>query len=239
MNKVKVAIVEDESIIAEDLSDILEEQNYEVVGIAKSFASGLELINSQYPDIILLDIKIKGDLDGIDLAVKVREEYHLPFVFISSHSDSTTVQRAATVNPYGYLIKPFEDDDVIVAIEIAMSNFAKENSISEDNFVLNNCLFVREKNLSVKVACPEILFIKADGNYSIIQTEKRSYTLRATLKDIYPKLPSGGFFRTHKSYIVNLENLSAVNSDSIYIKDYELPIGRQQLSELTKKLNKL
>lgn len=239
MSKIKIVIVEDEAIIAEDLSDILQSNDYEMCGIARTFQKAIDLLDKYQPDIVLLDIQIKGERDGIDLALKIRDEYHLPYIFISSHSDSSTVKRASSASPYGYLVKPFDDDDVLVAIEIALGNFAKENAISDNNFILNDCLFVRQKNLSVKVPMKEILFIQADGNYSIIHTKKKRYTLRSTLKDIAPKLPQNSFYRSHKSYIINLQNLSAVNSENIYIDEEKLPIGRNQLHELTDKLNKL
>ncbi len=239
MSKIKLVIVEDEAIIAEDLSDILQTNGYEVCGIARTFTKAIDLLDRHQPDIILLDIQIKGEKDGVDLAHKIKDAYHLPYVFISSHSDSSTVKRASSVNPYGYLVKPFDDDDVLVAIEIALSNFAKENALSEDNFILNNCLFIRQKNLSVKVPMNEILFIKADGNYSVIYTRKKKFTLRSTLKEILSKLPSAIFYRSHKSYVINLQNLTAVNSECIYVEEEKLPIGRSQFHELTEKLNKL
>lgn len=239
MSAVKVAIVEDEAIIAEDLADILRSFNYSVVGIAKSYQTGLDLIKKQNPDIVLLDIKIRGELDGITLAHKIKEEYHLPFVFISSHSDQATVKRAADANPYGYLLKPFEDEDVKIAIEIALSNFAKENDLNADDFVLNDSIFIRQKNLSIKLPLKELLYVQADGNYSKINTKKQSYTIRATLKDLEPKLPKSRFFRSHKSYIINLESLDAVNSEYVVIQEEKIPIGRNQLHILMEGLNKL
>lgn len=239
MSEIKVLIVEDEAIIAEDLADILSSNAYKVCGIARTYPKAIELLDSEQPDIILLDIQLKGERDGVDLARTIRESYHMPFIFVSSHSDSATVKRASEMNPYGYLVKPFDDDDVLVALEIGLTNFAKEHAISEDNFVLNNCLFIKQKNLSVKVPMDDILYIQADGNYLLIFTSEKSYTLRNTLKDIAPRLPNSTFFRSHKSYIVNLNNLSAVDSESIYIEDKKLPIGRNQSQELTDKLNKL
>lgn len=239
MKKIKVAIVEDEMIIVEDLTDILDSYGYEVSGHAKNYHAALDLIRGKQPDIILLDIKIKGEKDGIDLASTINQEFHTPFVFISSHSDAGTVRRAVEVHPYGYLVKPFEDEDVTVAIELAISNFARENSFSNENFVLNNALFVREKNRSVKVPMQSIQYIRADGNYSVIQTENKGYTIRATLKEILPRLDKAIFFRTHKSYIANLSRLTAIESDSIFIDELEVPVGRNQMQELTAHLNRI
>ncbi|WP_185152875.1 LytR/AlgR family response regulator transcription factor [Fulvivirga aurantia] len=239
MEKVKILIVEDERIIAEDLSDILMSNDYEVCDICKSFSSVIYAIEKHHPDLILLDIKIQGDRDGVDVAHRLRDDYSIPFVFISSHSDPSTVKRAVEVNPYGYLVKPFEDEDVIVAVELALSNFAKEQNESIKDFVLNDCLFVREKNLSIKIPFSDIQYIKAEGNYSTIVANDKNHVLRATLKEIEQKVPSHLFYRSHKSYIINLGRVSAINSDSIYVNDERLPIGRGQLHQLMESINKV
>lgn len=238
MTSIKILIVEDELIIADDLRDILSNQ-YEVVSVCKTYATALLELEKQQIDLILLDIKLKGEKDGIDLARVIREDYRIPFVFISSHSDRNTVQRAVEVNPYGYLIKPFEDNDVLVAIEVALSNFGKEQSTRIEDFLLNDALFVRHKNLSIKIMLTDIEHIKAEGNYSTIYTiDQKQYVLRGTLKEIETKLPTKQFYRIHKSYIINLSQLSAINTNGIYVNEKKLPIGREQLHYLMENINK-
>jgi len=239
MEKIRILVVEDELIIAEDIADILRSSNYEVCDICKSYQTAVLSIEKYTPDLVLLDIKIKGEKDGIDLATYIRDNHSIPFVFISSHSDAGTVKRAVSVNPYGYLIKPFEDSDVTVAVEVALSNFAKEQTSESDEFILNDCLFVRDKNLSVKVQMKDILHVKAEGNYSIITTESKSFVLRSTLKDLEVKLPNSQFFRSHKSYVINLNHISAINSDCIFINNEKLPVGRGQLHHLMERINKI
>lgn len=240
MNEIRVGIIEDEMIIAEDLRDILESNSFHVCGVAKNYNKAIELIDNTQPDIVLLDIKIKGEQDGIDLAHKIRDDYNIPFVFVSSHSDPQTIKRATEVHPYGYLVKPFEDKDVLVAIEVALSNFKSEQIKSEDEpMLLSDALFVRTNNLSVKIPLSEIRYIKADGNYSQIQTQDKSYVLRSTLKDIESKLDQNKFYRTHKSFIVNLDQMSAINSEYVVVNEEKLPIGRDRLQHLMERINKL
>lgn len=239
MEKIRVVIVEDELIIAEDIADILTENGYEVAELCNSYNAALSIVEKHLPDIILLDIKIKGEKDGIDLAHKIRDSYRIPFIFISSHSDAGTVKRAVEANPYGYLVKPFEDSDVLTALEVAMANFAKEQSQTMKEFILNDCLFVREKNMSIKIPMSEIQFVRAEGNYSTIHTESKQFVLRSTLKDLEDKLPGNQFYRSHKSYIINLREVTAINSDSIYVNNERLPIGRGQLNLLMESINKI
>lgn len=240
----KVLIVEDELIIAVDIKDILQSNGYEVVSIAKSFEEGVHFLNTEQPDIVLLDIKIKGDKDGVDLANYLRSNFNMPFVFITSHSDPKTIESAKKVRPYGYLLKPFEDNDVLVAVEMALSNFnedSKENLQEEPSLfgdILNDSLFVRQKNLAVKLPFDSIIYIKAESNYCNVISTKGSYTIRATLKEVTMKLPNSLFFRSHKSYLINLKKVSAINSVEVHLDSHRLPIGREQQALLLSSINK-
>jgi CheY-like chemotaxis protein len=94
VNKIKILIVEDELVIAEDLKDTLEDLGYEVVGIAISAREALAMIEEKSPDLALLDVQIKGGRDGIELAADINERYHLPFIMLTSHADLQTINRA-------------------------------------------------------------------------------------------------------------------------------------------------
>ena len=109
----KILIVEDEAITALDLEGILEDLGFSVLDTADSAKSAIEALGSSTPDLILMDIKIKGDVDGIDLAKLVRSKYPtIPIIFITSFSDEHTLSRAAEINPNGYIIKPFDVDEI-------------------------------------------------------------------------------------------------------------------------------
>lgn len=241
---IKVLIVEDELIIAHHIKDILESNDYEVVGIAKSYDAGLEKLTAHKPDLVLLDIQIDGSKDGVALASTIRSEFHIPFVFISSHTDRATIDRAKECEPYGFLVKPFEEDDIFVAVEIALSNYSKEQNSNETNteysdFTINESLFIRQKNTAVKVAYDEIHYASADSNYCTIFTKEKKFVMRSTLKELETKLNDKRFFRSHKSHLVNLNHLSAVNTESIVIQQAELPIGREQQIWLMNQINKI
>ncbi|MEP2024456.1 MAG: response regulator [Reichenbachiella sp.] len=240
---IRILIVEDELIIANDLKDILESMDYEVLGIAKSYDVAKRILESEIPDIVLLDIQIEGSRDGIELAQLIKQKFQIPFVFISSHTDKATLERAKDCQPNGFLVKPFEDDDVRVAVELALSNFSKEQNagLDEDHagFVMNDSLFIRQKNLSVKVKYDEIMYASADANYCTLYLSDKKYVLRSTLKELEQKLSDRRFFRSHKSFLINLNNLTAVHSEYLCIGDEELPIGREQQSWLMKQINKI
>lgn len=126
----KVVIVEDESIVAEHLAAILEEIGYEVVGMALSVSEALLEIDHREPDLVLIDVLLKGKRDGISLATILRQEYDLPFLFVTSFADRATIERAKATSPDGYVLKPFTEDDVYVAIEMALLRFADGRSLN-------------------------------------------------------------------------------------------------------------
>ena len=125
---IKVLIVEDEAIIAADIESILSNLGYQVVGIAKNGDRALDLFSSLRPDIALLDINIKGSLNGIDLAKIIREKFGFPFIFLTSYADAETLTAAGSTMPYGYIVKPFTDKDLKSNIEIALARFNTEKN---------------------------------------------------------------------------------------------------------------
>ena len=149
MGKVRILIVEDELIVAEDIRNLLSSLGYEVIGIAAGFEEADRMISLRVPDLALIDIKIPGEKDGIELAEHIRYPYHLAILFLTSHAEKETVERAKKVHPDGYLLKPFKKKDLFTAIEIAMSNFLEGNKsdlnegLQDSIYILNNIIFIK------------------------------------------------------------------------------------------------
>ncbi|MEM9547284.1 MAG: response regulator transcription factor [Bacteroidota bacterium] len=120
MPPTKILIVEDEPAIAHDIAGILSGDGYQVCGIAHSSTKALDYLVSKSPDIALLDISIKGDKDGIEIAHIIKKKYDIPFVFLTSFADRDTIERVKETAPYGYIVKPFKERDLAPAIEVAL-----------------------------------------------------------------------------------------------------------------------
>jgi len=120
MNKVKILIVEDEQIVAKNIEKRLTAAGYKVVASVSTGEEAIEKVKSTAPDIILMDIKLKGKIDGIETADILRKNYQLPVIFLTSYTDEETFQRAKNTEPFGYLIKPFETKDLNRAVELAL-----------------------------------------------------------------------------------------------------------------------
>jgi DNA-binding LytR/AlgR family response regulator len=244
LRKVNILIVEDELIIAEDLKDILEGQGYNVIGIAISAREALQIIEEKTVDLALLDIKIKGGKDGIELGKEIREHYRIPFVFLTSHVDASTLSRAKETFPYGYLVKPFHENDIHATIEVALSNFAsenikKENQQEQEEIVLKDSLFVRSNGMLIKLKFGDITYLEADGNYTQVYAKDKKFVVRAILKDLEQKLNPNYFVRIHKSYLINLEAIDAIDTHSVHIGGKEIPISRSQHSWLINQIKTL
>ena len=124
----RIIIVEDEVIIAAEIQSILEAQGYKVIGKSRSGDKALDLFANGNPDLALLDITIKGSLNGIDLARIIREKYDFPYIFLTSHSDVQTLNQVKETLPYGYILKPFTDNDLRTAIELALFKYQSEQA---------------------------------------------------------------------------------------------------------------
>lgn len=120
MSKVSILIVEDDEIITKVIDWRLNNLGYSVCGKTSTGIEALNFLKEQTPDLILMDINIKGGMDGIETAKKIKEIYSIPFVYITSHSDGPTLERAKETKPDGFIIKPFDDNDLRVAIELAL-----------------------------------------------------------------------------------------------------------------------
>lgn len=132
--KEKILIVEDEFIVANDLKIMLLKAGYQVTGIASSVVQARKLIETKKPDWVLLDIILKGDLTGIDLAWELREQ-QVPFLYISANTDQTTLEAVKATHPYGFMVKPFRERDLIVMLDIAKYRFDQENGALAENQV--------------------------------------------------------------------------------------------------------
>lgn len=126
MSKLRVLIVEDEPVIAENISMYLNNPDFEVSGIAYDSEEALEQLQRNTPDAAILDINLESGADGIDIARRINQQYQLPFLFLTSYSDKDTLQRAKQVNPSGYIVKPFNERTLLASLEIAIHNHASD-----------------------------------------------------------------------------------------------------------------
>lgn len=239
MSQLQILIVEDEMIVADHLMIVLEKLGYDPLRPAINYTEALETLKNNQVDLAFLDIHLAGSRDGIDLAWKIREDFDIPFIFLTSNTDSATVERAKLVNPAAFLVKPFGKADIYTSIEMAIHNYKpapapeKEESAPE---ILRDMLFVRHKDLFVKIKLKDIAYMKAARVYLEVYTsEGKKYLIRKSLTEITERFPDE-FFRLHRSYTVNLDHLSAINSQYVVVGEEKIPIGKNYREELLSRI---
>ena len=226
-----ILIVEDEPIIADDIEMILQKNGYTVSEIVDNSLDAIDHLEGNRPDLVLLDINIAGDRDGIWLAEQINKHYKLPFVFLTSYYDEKTLNRAKATAPRGYIVKPYDEGDLIANVHLSLAKHTKSEKQEEEKF------FVRDKGELIAIQTDDILYAESDNNYSNIFTESRKFVVTHTLKSVEEKLSGKGFVRSHKSYLINFKKISSISEGFLFIGEQKLPMGRSYRDELLKNLS--
>ena len=233
-NSIKILVVEDEMLIGAKIALFLTELGYEVTGILPRAEEALLQMESETPDIALLDIQLKGNMDGISLAKILQKDYQVPVIFLTANTDDATFQLAKKAKPYAFLSKPFNKTDLQRALELTISLMAgqpeaEQPDLKQDEhtlYALPDRIFVRYKKKMVKILFEDIFYIEAERNYCRIITKNQTYLLSMPMKHLENKLPIALFQRIHRSYIVNLSHVEEVEETSVVVSAKSLPMSR-------------
>ncbi|MDG1517473.1 MAG: response regulator [Flavobacteriales bacterium] len=254
MANTNVFILEDENIVAKDIEQSLKKLGYNVVGIASSGEKVKELLTEGIePDIFLMDIMIKGDMNGIEVAEFVKENYGLPVIFLTAYADENTLSKAKITEPYGYILKPFKEIDLHTTIEMALYKHQKTVEIKKELDVYSSLasetqngkdyIFVKNKSRLIKISVEDLFYVEALKDYVNFYSKHGKYTIHSTMKDVESKLPKKYYARVHRSFIVNLDKVLSIEhvSGRIQVEGVEksLPIGGSYKEELLAKFNLL
>lgn len=190
------------------------------------------------PDLVLLDICIDGPMDGIEVGRRLCAS-GFPFIYLTAFSDQCTLDRARETLPEAYLVKPFGSNDLHAAIEVALHKLStgeKDVLAKDENETKSNVFFVRDKDRFVKIHVHDIRWVEGLDHYIVLQLRNGKQILHSTLKKMEERLYEFGFVRIHKSYIVNMEEVSSVCNYKVELGKVELPVGRSYRDSLMKRL---
>lgn len=245
--KINVLIVEDEAIVALDLASGLEKDGYCVAGIADNAADAVQLFRSNSIDIVLMDVHIIGDKDGIDTVKELLQQRSVPVIYLTAFTDSATIERAKSTHPAAFLAKPYSLTNVRIAIELAINNLALAANQSSGKVVsmetnkpapsaeiaekevilqLNEYIFVKNNYAFVKLKLEDILYAEADNNYVQIVTTEKKLLLRLSLSQLLEKIHYAPLVRIHRSYVVNIHAIQSFTDQEVLINKLPLPVGR-------------
>lgn len=249
MSKINVLVVEDESIVSKDIQHSLKKLGYNVVGASATAEKAIDLAGSENPDIVLMDIMLKGEMNGIEAAGVIREKYSIPVIFLTAYADESTLSKAKITEPYGYILKPFKEIDLHTTIEMAIYKHGKEQEVVKQRDLLfslvenkdanqRGYVFVKSNSKLVKLKNEDIYYIEALKDYVVIHTLETRYTIHSTMKDIDAKMGEEEFVRVHRSFIVRLDKIATIEYPNLTLENVDklIPIGGSYRDDLNKRI---
>lgn len=232
MEKVKVLIVEDQSLIADQIALALSKNNVEVTSICKTGEDAVHKFDEFNPDLVLMDIQLAGPLDGIETGEIMKSKRDVPIIILSEFTDRKTVDRSKKIIPENYISKPFQELDLIRAIDLAIH---KHNLYMNEQDSVQKSILLKEGHRYIKIFYDDVILIKADRSYCHLYTEKASFTFSKSMNTIASQLNHPSLLRVHRSFMVNVTKISSVEGNMIKLGSHQAELSRgQRESFLTK-----
>ena len=228
---ISVLIVEDEDLYADQLEMLLDKCGYLHQATVDNSTAALAQVRQSPPDLILMDVNIEGEYDGIELADMIHKEMDIPILFITSLQDDMTFRRASRTNPVGFLEKPFTMTQMQRSIELVISKLdrtqkeIKKGEETPNEVFSKDYFFIKNRNKLEKVGFSDIVYLEADGRYCQVFTEEKKYLLRMSLQALRERLGVDKFVQTHRSFVVNLEKVNSVDLEDMVVR-----LGTQQVA---------
>jgi DNA-binding LytR/AlgR family response regulator len=239
-----ILLVEDEAVLALDLTDILEAEGYTVVGPVASGPEALDLFRQQPVDLLLCDVRLQGPWDGIETARRLLAERQVPLVYLTALADRSTLMRALETTPAAYLTKPVSVASLRAAVEVARhaagnvapapvaapnprpASEARELMLRRDNFI-----YLKYNYQFVRLALSDIVVLEADNTSTIVVTAGPRYSLRMSLAAVLEQLRYAALVRVHRSFALNLMHVTAFSDTEAIAHGISVPLGRQYKGE--------
>ncbi|NND78889.1 MAG: response regulator [Maribacter sp.] len=239
-NKVRILVVEDDMIIAAHISLQLTNLGYEITGIETRGEEAVEHANINTPDIILMDVNLRGALDGIETAKMIQQKRNVPIIYLTANTDEASFQRAKETGPFAFIPKPLNAMQLQRTFALVAEQLKKNKTVPSNADVpievLDDRIFIRYKGKMNKLLFSDILYIEADRNYCKVVTSSTQYLITATLKSMEKKLNRHNFLRVHRSYMVNIAKLDVVAEGHLEINRKVIPLGKAHRASLLNRL---
>lgn len=244
----KILIVEDEFVFAKAFEVLLCRMGYESVKIVDNAEDAFVFFQEQTPDLLLMDIHIKGKLNGIQTIERLQAMPDVtlpPFLFVTSIEDKFYFEQAKKLNPSAYILKPFNELVLENAIELALHNHYKktENNKGESTDILiKDSFFIKVNQRFEKVHISEVRYIEVHDKLINIACKHKNYFIKMSLQNIIEKLPQEQFFRVHRNYIININFIEHFDFETQMIGIIEnkfIPFSKKYGENLLKTLNKI
>ena len=229
MTKLNILIVEDEILVATDIEESLDSLGYNVQNSVAYGQAAIDEVEKRLPDIILMDIMLKGEMTGIEAANIIRKKHDVPIIYLTANADIATIEKAKISLPYGYIIKPFTEKDLQTNIEIARFKFESDikSKMESDQFNRffkhddneNNELIVQGEKGLEKINLKDVYYIAHEQGKSVVYLAEEEIILQKSLDECEKLFPPEKFIRTGGHYIVNIDKIFIHKFPEIVIAD--------------------
>lgn len=224
MNNAAILIVEDEILIAEDLKDTLKSLGFNNIDMAHDKESALQKMKSFAPQVILLDVHLENETDGIAIGRLLQENRSCQFIYVTAHSDVEMVKQIIQTSPAGYITKPVKKSDLFASVGLALSKFDPPQS-------KHKTLQFKDGYETIIINTDSICYVEAEGNYLNVFCDDKKYVLRQSLESFIEEADSDFLFKIHRSYVVNIFKIIRYSKKEIFIGSKSLPISRSVKDE--------
>lgn len=244
MNPISILIVEDDPMQGVELERIAADLGYLVLQIADNAEDALQIAQNQKVDLIILDISLKGRLNGIELAEQL-VPLQIPIIFATGFEDEQTYLQAKQVRPQAYLVKPIKKATLQNAIETALLNTNNPSLVNEvlirwqEDLILKDFVFLKSADKLIKIDLSEVAIIEADGNYCVLYLAQERHIVKMSLKRIKQKVSSRRFVQIHRNYLVQIPFIASYSNhtETVTILNKNLPVGVTYRTSFLKRLN--
>ncbi len=225
----KILIVEDEILVATDIEESLEALGYTIQGVVDTGLKAIEAVEKKLPDLVLMDINLKGQMTGIEAATIITQKHDVPIIYLTANADLDTVNKAKVALPYGYIIKPFTDKDLQTNIEIAIFKFENDLKLKMESEQFNTFFDLKDraKNQIIvhaghgleKINIDDVYFIENDGKNSVIHLFDDEVTTDKPFAELVALFPKKQFIQVSRFFVINKLKVFAVKYPEIIIAD--------------------
>jgi DNA-binding LytR/AlgR family response regulator len=222
-----VFIIEDNGLNRISLETILEDNNYKIVGSYANAEEAWEVLKNTKVNIVLIDINLAGDKDGIWLGGKIRKYHNMAFIYLTAYGDKETIDKVKKTKPNGYLMKPYNEPTLLTTIDIAINNFTNYKEISTS-------IYIKDNYVRVKLTLEEINYIQSDGNYLHVFLDNKKHMIRAKLTDFLKQLPDTLFVQVHQRYVINFSKVDLIGNGFVIISKEEIPVSKRYKTTVEK-----
>lgn len=243
-NQLSILIVEDDLSFGLELKILLEEIGYEAQHLIDNGEEAYDFIYLHRPDLVLMDIELKGEMSGIELGQRIIS-FDIPIIYITSFAQDSLFKAAQASNMTAYLVKPINkytlQSTIAYTLQAAYKK-AKDQMQETENLFVKNYFFVRAAGIYKKIYIPDIYYVQSYDNYCNIYTlAQKPYTVRIPISTIENNLPANEFLRIHRKYIVQLCKIDTIDfvRNTLIIKEIEISFSRSKRSLLEQVIRRL